>query len=268
MNSPQWPGQPPGGPGFPPPAPPGPPPLPGGPGFPPPPRRSGGGALVPLLIFGLVGVLALVGIGAFVILESNDDDDPRRTTTLPTYTPYSPSYTPAPRPTTSRGGTGTGSDPASILSTTIRTAKGKTFTRAGTRTESCNTRANTTLRTTLRSYPCMGSMHSAVYADPTKKIITAVSIAKFSSPSAASAVSRVTAKQGWPKLLTPSQASGLPQPRPDPAYWTRSWTQGSNVIYAQSYWSSGAAAGGRTGTVFAIAGELGVEVTNVLIWKN
>ncbi|WP_207933387.1 hypothetical protein, partial [Actinomadura sp. GC306] len=224
----------------------------------------GGGALVPLLIFGMVGILALVGLGAFVILESGDDDEPRRTTTLPTYTP--PSYTPEPRPTASSGSTG--SDPASILSPTIRTAKGNTFTQVGTRTESCTTRANEKLRTTLRTHPCVGTMHSAVYADPSRKIITAVSIAKFASPSAASAVSRTTTDQGWPKLLTPSKASGLRQPRPDPAYWTRSWTQGSNVIYAQSYWATGAHAGDRTGTVFATAGELGVEITNVLIWTD
>ncbi|MFG2084971.1 MULTISPECIES: hypothetical protein [unclassified Spirillospora] len=266
MNSPQWPGQPPGGPGFPPPpAPHGPPPMPGGPGFPPP-RRGGGGPLVPLLIFGLVGVLALLGLGAFVVLESNDDD-PDGTTTFPTYTPATPSYSPEPRPTESRTSE-TPSTPASVLSTTIRTAKGNTFTRAGTRTSSCTSRANTKLRAALHSHPCVGVMHSAVYANPTKKIITAVSIAKFSSPSAASSVSRVTSDKGWPKLLTPSDASGLRQPRPDPAYWTRSWTQGSNVIYAQSYWSTGAATGGRTSSVFATAGELGVEITNTLVWTD
>ncbi|MGP4027570.1 hypothetical protein [Actinomadura sp. 3N407] len=271
MNSPQWPGQPPGGPGFPPPpAPPGPPlpggPLPGGPGFPPP-RRGGGGPLVPLLIFGLVGILAVLGLGTFLVLESGDDDDPGGTTTLPTYSPSTPSYSPEPRPTETRTG-GTTSNPASVLSATIRTAKGNTFTQAGTRTSSCTSRANTKLRATLRSHPCIGLMHSAVYANPTKKIITAVSIAKFSSPSAASSVSRVTATKGWPKLLIPSDASGLRKPRPDPAYWTRSWTQGSNVIYAQSYWSTGSATGGRTGSVFATAGELGVEITNTLRWTD
>ncbi|MFI0481874.1 hypothetical protein [Actinomadura sp. 9N215] len=268
MNSPQWPGQPPGGPGYPPPAPPG-PPLPGGPGFPPPlpPRRGGGSALVPLLIIGVAAVIAVVGVGAYLILES-DDDDPRRTSSFPTYpsyTPSSPGYTSEPTPTTSTGG---GSDPASILGPTIRTAKGNTFTRAGTRTASCTSRANTTLRTVLRANPCIGVMHSAVYANPSRTIITSVSIAKFTSASSASSVSRVTSDKGWPLLLTPSDASGLPQPRADPAYWTRSWTRGSNVIYAQSYWSSGASTGGRTGSVFATAGELGVEVTNTLIWSD
>ncbi|WP_165959320.1 hypothetical protein, partial [Actinomadura sp. KC345] len=227
----------------------------------------GGGALVPLLIFGVVGVLAIVGIGAFVVLSG--DDDSGSTTASPTYTP---SYNPPssePRPTqTTGGGGGTGSDPSSILSTTIRTAKGNTFTRAGTRTESCNLRANTRLRSTLSSYPCVGDMHAAVYANSTKQIITAVSIAKFSSPSAARAVSRVTSSKGWPKLLTPSDASGIRQPRPDPAYWTRSWTQGSNVVYAQSYWSTGTATGGRTGSVFTTAGELGTEITNTLVWTD
>lgn len=266
MNSPQWPGQPPSGPGFPPPpAPHGPPPMPGGPGFPPP-RRGGGGPLVPLLIFGLVGILAVLGLGTFLVLESNDDD-PERTSTLPTYNPATPSYSPEPRPTQSRTSR-TPSNPSSVLSATVRTAKGNTFTRVGTRTASCTGRANTKLRAALRSHPCVGVMHSAVYANPAKKIITAVSIAKFSSPSAASSVSRVTADKGWPELLTPSDASGLRQPRPDPAYWTRSWTQGSNVIYAQSYWSTGSATGGRTGSVFATAGELGVEITNTLVWTG
>ncbi|RKS71128.1 hypothetical protein BZB76_5614 [Actinomadura pelletieri DSM 43383] len=265
MNSPQWPGQPPGGPGYPPPVPPG-PPLPGGPGFPaPPPPRGGGGALVPLLIIGMVAVLAVIGVGAFLVLRS-DDDDPARTISQPTYTPYTPSSSPEPTPSqTSSGG---GSDPSSVLGPTIRTAKGNTFTRAGTRTATCTSRANPKLRTALRSYPCVGVMHSAVYASPSKQIITSVSIARFSSPTAASNISRITNDKGWPLLLTPSDASGLPQPRADPAYWTRSWTQGSNVIYAQSYWSTGADTGGRTGSVFATAGELGVEVTNSLLWTD
>ncbi|MFS2292482.1 MAG: hypothetical protein FWJ90_07215, partial [Actinomadura sp.] len=151
---------------------------------------------------------------------------------------------------------------------TTRTAKGNTFTRVGTRVDSGTSRANTRLLTELRNHPCVGTMHSAVYADPSRRIITVVSIARFSSPSAASAISRVAADKGWPKLLTPSRASGLPQPRPDPAYWTRSWTQGSTVVYAQSYWSTGAATGGRTGSVFTTAGELGVEVTQTLIWTG
>lgn len=268
MN-PQWPGQPPGGPGFPP-GPPGPPPFPGGPGLPPPPPRGGGGALVPILIFGLVGILVVVGVGAFFLLR--EDDDPRRTTagTLSTPDPVVPRSTPSlptAEPTPTRQTGGTSSDPSSVLGPAIRTAKGNTFTRAGTRAGSCASRANPRLASALRTSPCTGPMHSAVYADPTKKIITVLSIARFSSPSDAASVSRVTADQGWPKLLTPSDGSGLPKPA-DPPYWTRSWTQGSNVVYAQSYWASGAPTGGRTGTVFATAGELGVEITNVLIWVN
>lgn len=270
MSSPQWPGQPPGGPGFPPPPPPGPPLPPGGPGFPPPPppRGGGGGALVPLLIIGVVAVLAVVGIGAFFILK-DDGSDSDRTSAFPSHTPPTSSYTPyssTPSPSTSSGGTS--SDPSSVLGPTIRTAKGNTFTRAGTRTASCTSRANTKLRSELRSNPCVGSMYSAVYADPSKKIITSVSIAKFASSSAASSVSRATNDKGWPLLLTPSDASGLPQPKPDPAYWTRSWSQGSAVVYAQSYWSNGGATGGRSGSVFATAGELGVEISNTLIWSD
>ncbi|SNT27010.1 hypothetical protein SAMN05443665_1021105 [Actinomadura meyerae] len=269
MYPPQQPGPPPGGPGYPPPGGPGFPP-PGGPGpygapgFPPPPRR-GGGALVPLLIIGVVLVLALVGVGAFLILDGDDDDD---AVAIPSYTPSSPRLGSTPEATSSPSSETPSGDLSEVLSTTIRTAKGNTFTRAGTRTQSCTSRANDRLRTALRANPCTGPMYSAVYADPTKKIITAVSIMTLSSPSAASSVSRATTDKGWPLLLTPSNASGLPQPRPDPAYWTRSWTQGSRVIYAQSYWTTGAATGGRDGSVFATAGELGVEVTNTLIWKN
>ncbi|HEY8480565.1 MAG TPA: hypothetical protein VIL71_12105 [Spirillospora sp.] len=259
MN-PQWPGQPPGGPGLP-----GPPPPPGGPGIPPP-HKSGGGALVPLLIFGLAGILAVVGIGAYVLLNEDDDDTDSRSA-APIYTPEAPSTPPSvptPEPTQSTGGT---SGVASVLGPAIRTAKGNTFTRAGSRTASCTSRANARLASALRQSPCVGPMYSAVYADPTKKIITVLSIAQFSSPSDAAAVSRVTADKGWPELLLPSDESGLPQPS-DPPFWTRSWTQGSNVVYAQSYWANGAPTGGRSGSVFATAGELGVEITNVLIWTD
>lgn len=74
-------------------------------------------------------------------------------------------------------------------------------------------------------------MCSAVYAGP-NMIITEVWGMTPADPSAASSVSRAAAEKGWPLLLTPSNASGLSQP--DPAYWTRSWTQGPRVIYAQS----------------------------------
>ncbi len=243
--------------------------MPGG--FPPPPRRGGGGAAVPLLIVGGMVLLVLIGVGAFVLLSGDDDDDPPAITfpsSRSTYTPYTPPSTGTsiePSPSTSIGG---GSDPTSLLSATVRTAKGNTFTRAGTRTESCITRANTKLLSRLRTDPCVGSMYSAVYANPSRTIITSISIAKFSSPSAASRIGNATDAQGWPKLLTPSDASGLPQPRANPAYWTRTWTRGSNVIYAQSYWTHGGATGGRTGSVFATAGELGVEITNTLLWSN
>ncbi|WP_433476607.1 hypothetical protein ACQPZP_05895 [Spirillospora sp. CA-142024] len=269
MNPPPWPGQqPPGQPGFPPPAtpavPPAGPPLPGGPGFPPPRRSGGGGALVWLLIVGAVLVLAVVGTGAVLVL-GGDDDHSDRTSTLPSATSV-PTYqsTTEPSPTSSGGAV----DPSGVLGRTIRTAKGNTFTQAGTRTESCITRANSVLLPALRTHPCVGSMYSAVYASPSRQIITSVSILKFATSTDASIVKGYTNQEGWPKLLTPSDASGLPQPQADPAYWTRTWTQGANVIYAQSYWSSGGPTGGRDGSVFATAGELGVEVTNTLLWSN
>ncbi len=243
------------------------PPMPGGPGFPPPPR--GGGGALPLLIVGVVLVLAVIGTGAFLVL-GGDDDDPGRTTSLPSSTQVpteEPTYESTVEPTPTRS-SGTPVDPSGVLTRTIRTAKGNTFTQAGTRTESCDARANSVLLPALRRHPCVGDMYSAVYASPSKQIITSVSILKFASSSDATVVKGYTSREGWPKLLTPSTGSGLPQPKADPAYWTRTWTQGSTVIYAQSYWSSGGPTGGRTGSVFATAGELGVEVTNTLLWSE
>jgi hypothetical protein len=269
MNPPPWPGQQPGRPGFPPPAAPaGPPPMPGGPGFPPPyppPRRGGASTLVWLLIVGAVLVVATIGTVA-VLAFGGDDDDPARTVSLPSTT-HLPTYgsttepTTAPSPTFSSGGA---VDPSGVLKRTITTAKGNVFTQAGTRTESCITRANSKLLPVLRRHPCVGSM----YASPSKQIITSVSILKFATSTDASIVKSYTNQEGWPKLLTPSDASGLPQPKADPAYWTRTWAQGSTVIYAQSYWSNGGPTGGQSGSVFATAGELGVEVTNTLLWSN
>ncbi|QXJ23962.1 hypothetical protein AGRA3207_005196 [Actinomadura graeca] len=221
---------------------------------------------MPLLIIGAVVVLALVGVGAFVLLKDDGKDDPPPVTLA---SPTSPLFTaPSVEPSPTTTGGGTTSDPSTVLSETVRTAQGNTFTRAGTRTESCITRANSKMLSELSTNPCIGSMYSAVYANPSRTIITAISIAKFASPSAASTVGNATNQQGWPKLLTPSDASGLPQPRANPAYWTRTWTRGSNVIYAQSYWSSGGPTGGRTGSVFATAGEIGVEITNTLLWSS
>ncbi|MFD0901007.1 hypothetical protein [Actinomadura sediminis] len=254
MNGPAWPGQPPGPPGYPP-GPPGHPPgYPPGPP-PPPPPRGGGGLLIPLLVFGAVVVVAVAAIGAFILIESNDDR-PYATTAVP---PSSAPSTATDAPTRASS-----SDPFSILGPTVETAKGTVFTRAGTRTQSCAGRANDRLRAALRDHPCVGAMNSAVYADPAKKIITAVSILEFRTAADAEAVKEVTASDGWPQLLTPAEDSGLPRPRSEPDYWTRTWSLDERVIYAQSYYADGAAPGGRDGDVYATAGELGVEITNVL----
>ncbi|NEA24094.1 hypothetical protein [Actinomadura bangladeshensis] len=199
-------------------------PPPGGPGYPP-----SGGPLVPLPIIGVVLVLALAGVGAFLILGGDDDGD--RSAAIPSSTPYSPRYSSSPEATSTPTSETPSGDLSEVLSTTIRTAKGNTFTRAGTRTQSCGSRTNDRLRTALRAHPCTGPMYSAVYAGP-NMIITEVWGMTPADPSAASSVSRATAEKGRPLLLTPSNASGLPQP--DPAYWTRSWAQGPRVIYAQS----------------------------------
>ncbi|GGV20014.1 hypothetical protein GCM10010182_47270 [Actinomadura cremea] len=250
MNGPAWPGQPPGPPGYPPGPPHGFPP-------PPPPQRGGGGLLIPLLIFGAVVVVAIAALGAFLVIESADDGPDYTTASAPP--PSARSSTPSDEPTRASSG-----DPYGILGTTVETAKGNTFTRAGTRTESCATRANTALKAALRDHPCAGEMHSAVYADPAKKIITTVSILDFATATDAEAVKEATTSDGWPELLTPAEDSGLPRPEAEPSYWTRTWALDDRVIYAQSYWADGSSPGGRDGDVYATAGELGVEITNVL----
>jgi hypothetical protein len=289
MNPPEWPGQqPPGQPGFPPPpAPMGPPPAPmgppphlggpgfpppglGGPGFPPPPgppRKGGGGALIALLIGGVCLVLALVGVGAFVVLSDDDGDDDDRDPAVVLPQPTSTSLVESVPPTGSVPSLGT-TIPSLALRSTIRTSRGNTFTQAGTNTGACVTRANAKLLTVLRANPCVGLMNSAVYASPTRNIITVISILRFSDSLSANSVSRATYQSGWPKLLKPSNTSGLPQLDREPAYWTRTWARGSKVIYAQSYWARGGTVGDRTGSVFTTAGELGVEITNTLSATN
>ncbi|RSN40912.1 hypothetical protein DMH08_39370 [Actinomadura sp. WAC 06369] len=224
---------------------------------PPPPPRGGGGLLIPLLVFGAVVVVAIAAIGAFLVIESGDDERAVTATTVPPAS-RAPS-TPTDAPTRASS-----SDPFSILGPTLETAKGTTFTRAGTRTQSCVGRANAQLQAVLRDHPCAGAMNSAVYADPAKKIITAVSILRFATPADAEAVKEATTSDGWPELLTPAEDSGLPRPRAEPAYWTRTWALDDQVVYAQSYYADGRSPGGRDGDVYGTAGELGVEVTNTL----
>lgn len=250
MNGPAWPGRP----GYPPGPPHGFPPGPPMP--PPPPPRGGGGLLIPLLVFGAVVVVAIAAIGAFLLIES-DDDRTYATTTAPPLS-RAPS-TPTDAPTRASS-----SAPFSILGPTVETAKGTTFTRAGTRTQSCAGRANDRLRAALRDHPCAGAVHSAVYADPAERIITAVSILQFATAADAEAVKEATTTDAWPELLTPAEDSGLPRPRSEPAYWTRTWSLDDRVVYAQSYYADGRSPGGRDGDVYATAGELGVEITNVL----
>ncbi|MFI0350654.1 hypothetical protein [Actinomadura sp. 9N407] len=279
MNPPEWPGQNPGSP-YGPPGPPGPPsgppmhgppgmgmppgmppgpgmPGPGmpGPGMPPPRKSGGGGALIALLIAGAMLFLVLIGVGAFVILGGDDDDPPPITSPTRGYTSE-----PTDDPTTSTGG---GADPSGILASTIRTTGG-TYTQVGTRTGTCTSRANTTLATRLRTYPCTDSLYSGVYASPTRNIITVISIMKVGSSTDASAVSSAVNSEGWPKLLKPAPGRGLPTLDKEPDFWTRAWTTGSQVVYAQSYWARGGATGGREGSVYNAAGELGKEVVDQL----
>jgi len=252
-----------GPPSGPPPMPGGPPGPPGMPPFPPPRPPSGGGPLVPLLIIGAVVLLVVIGLGGFIVFSGGDDDDdpittlPRPTSSLPTSDTATPDTT-----------TGSGADPAGVLDSTIDTAQGNTFRQVGTRTDSCTSRANSTLLTRLRTYPCTDQLYSAVYANETRTIVTVISIMEVSSSSAASRVSSATYSKGWPKLLKAATSSGLPQLSKEPPYWTRTWTLDNQVIYAQSYWARGGAVGDRTGSVYRTAGELGVEVTNTLRFSN
>jgi membrane-bound inhibitor of C-type lysozyme len=151
-----------------------------------------------------------------------------------------------------------------VLKSTIETARGTTFTQVGTRTDSCTARANTKLLTRLQTYPCTEQLYSAVYANPSRNIITVVSIMELSSSSAATSVSSAVYSEGWPKLLKPATSSGLPQLSEEPDFWTRTWRLDNRVIYAQTYWARGGSVGDRTGSIYTTAGELGVEVTNAL----
>ncbi|POM26836.1 hypothetical protein BTM25_12440 [Actinomadura rubteroloni] len=259
MSSPQWPGQPGYPPGQQPPPPPGPFP-PGGYPPPPPPRNSGAGVLIALLAGG--GLVVVIIIAVVIVVVANSGDKPRRHITLPTYSP--PTFS-VPTPTTTSSTSG-GID--GVLGATIRTAKGNTFTRAGTKEATCSSRADKELTPVFSRYPCVGLMRSAVYANSSRTVMTVISIAQFADESTASSVSDATNQGAAPILLMPSIESGLPRLGREPESWTRSWTQGARIIYAQSYWASGAATGGREGTVYVTAGELGTEVSNVLVWTN
>ncbi|GAA3969133.1 hypothetical protein GCM10023085_59320 [Actinomadura viridis] len=217
-----------------------------------------------MLIVGALLVLVVIGAVGFVLFGDDDDGD-RPPVTLPTATiPSLSTDLPTSTPTTP----GTGGDPSSVLKPTIQTARGNTFTQVGTRTDTCTARANSTLLTRLRTYPCIGTMKSAVYASPTRNIVTVISIMEVSSSTAARSISSATYSKGWPKLLKPSTTSGLPQLNQEPSYWTRTWTLDSRVIYAQSYWARGGSIGDRSGSVYTTAGELGVEITNTLRFTN
>ncbi|GLZ14649.1 hypothetical protein Acsp04_48840 [Actinomadura sp. NBRC 104425] len=258
MQPPQWPGQP----GYPP----GPqqgPPL--GPGIskpPPPPKSDGaGGVIIALLLGGGFLVLVLI-VGVVVVLASGDDDDDR--TSPPVTVSTSSTYSPYSTPTTSAGGI----DPKGVLTPTIRTARGNTFTRVGTRVDSCTARANSTMLERLRLYPCTDQMYSAVYANPSRTIVTVISVVQTGSSTDANGLSRAVYSEGWPRLLKPSDDSGMPQLSQEPSSWTRAWTLDSTIVYAQSYWARGGSVGDRTGSVYNTAGELGVEVTNTLRFSN
>ncbi|WP_026313409.1 hypothetical protein [Actinomadura flavalba] len=264
MSNPQWPGQP----GYPPHNQPPPPPGPFPPGYgpPPPPRRGGSGPLVALLVGGLIVVVAVVAV-AVLVLSGGDD---RRTIATPTVTPTFPTFEPPTPPPTPTYQPSTPSTMTldSLLGPTFKTFRGNTFTRGGTMTSSCTARANSTLLPVLSDNPCTTSLRSAVYANPSKSIISVVSIAQFSDASAAQAVSTATNRNATPKLLMPSTESGLPRLPKEPPAWNRSWTLGDKVIYVQSYEADGSSPGPRDGQVYTTAGELGTEVVNALRFMN
>ncbi|MFP3962612.1 hypothetical protein SMC26_09810 [Actinomadura fulvescens] len=273
MNPPEWPGQnpPPGQPGFPPQGPmQGPPPYgqppPYGPapgGYPPPPMPprppSGGGPLIPLLIIGAVLVVIVVAVGAFVVLDGDDKDYKPVTLSPTTATPITPS---ASQSTTTE-------DLSTILKSTVTTSAGTTFTRAGgIRSGSCVSRAGAELQKALRTNSCTQDMQSALYTNPSRTVVTVVSVLRFADSSAAAAVNDDTSEGADPTLLLPPSGSGLPTLTRNPSSWTRSWTRGQFVVYSQGYWASGSDAGERNGTVYNTSGELGIEIANVISWSN
>ncbi|WP_026414772.1 hypothetical protein [Actinomadura oligospora] len=225
------------------------------------------------MVFIVIAVAAVVllggGIGAFLLLSG--DDKPKRHTTVlppPIKPPSSAPGGTVPTSPSTGGGGGGPVDPWSVLTRTIKTAKGNTFTQAGTRYESCVLRANTRLLTTLRTHPCSGRMASGVYLNPARTIVTVVSIAKFGSAADARTVVRSVNLHAEPKLLGPARSSGIPVLRGDPERWTRTYSQGASVVFVQSYNARGGAAGSSAGPVNLTASELGVEVQTTLLWKN
>ncbi|MDL4772850.1 MULTISPECIES: hypothetical protein [Thermomonosporaceae] len=222
--------------------------------------------MIGVLIGGGLLVLVVIAVAAFVILGDDDGDGKRRRTiAVPTYSaapsePGSPSAAP--------GDSGTGTGIGGVLTSTITTAAGKTFTRVGTRTASCTSRADADLAKALSGRSCVEDMQSAVYATSDRTIITVISILKFSDASTASEVSDATSEGANPELLTPSTNSGIPHLDRKPTSWVRSWTQGQHVVYAQSYYARGTEPGSRTGVVYTTAGELGLKVTSSLMSVN
>ncbi|MFC5184019.1 flagellar basal body-associated FliL family protein [Actinomadura harenae] len=220
----------------------------------------------------MIGVAILVliggGVGAF-FLFSGDDKPKRHVAIIPSVPP--PSLTGRPTSPAAGGGGGGGggtTDPWSILTRTIRTAKGNTFTQEGTRYESCVLRANTRMLTTLRAHPCNGRMASGVYLNSSRTIVTVLSLARFETVADARSVVRSLNVRAEPKLLGPAKSSGIPVLRGDPERWTRTYSQGPSVVFAQSYYARGGAVGGSAGPVNLTASELGLELQNVLLMKN
>ncbi|MFD0852100.1 hypothetical protein ACFQ07_07705, partial [Actinomadura adrarensis] len=179
---------------------------------PPPPSSGGSGALIALLVVGVVLVLVVVSAGLIIVLGDDDDDDRRIAIPTPTSSSLVTS-----EPTSE---TGAGASPTAVLTSTITTSQGNTFTRVGTRTESCSTRANSTLLRRLETYPCTEQMYSAVYANSSRSIITVISIVEVADDSSARLVSSATYSEGWPKLLKPAAGSGLAQLDQEPGFWT------------------------------------------------
>ncbi|MFG2006604.1 hypothetical protein ACGFNU_46405 [Spirillospora sp. NPDC048911] len=239
-----------------------PPPYGAGPGgYPPPPQRppSGGGPLIPLLIIGAVLVVIVVAVGAFVVLSSDDKANKPIT--------FSPTATAPSSPSASQSATT--QDLSTILKPTVSTTAGTLYTRAGgIRSGSCVSRAGAELQKALRANSCTQDMQSALYTNPSRTIVTVVSVLRFADSSAAAAVNDETSEGADPTLLLPPSGSGLPTLTRNPSSWTRSWTRGQFVVYSQGYWASGSDAGERNGTVYNTSGELGIEIANVISWSN
>jgi hypothetical protein len=210
----------------------------------------------------VVAVVLVVGViaTAVILLDSNGSSPRLAASSVPAVTSSAPQPTdtyepPTPTPSAPAGP----SDLSGVLSATVKTALGGTYTRISTRGGSCTSNANAALRKVLKAHPCSAPVNAALYSNAAKSIRISLYIMQFDTSSDASAINSATNSQASPNLISPPRGAG---------YWTLSQPQGSRVVYAVACRTSGGSAGASTGPVSSAAKEMGVEIANVLLFTD